>query len=66
MLTKKTIRADKRINFMLDWSHVVDRASYRLRSRSKRSTSSSRILFIYKHSLQLERMQPNSKYSSVY
>jgi hypothetical protein len=66
LLTKKTIRAHARTTFEPNWSLVVDAGSYRERSPAKRSTGSSRISFIYKHSLALERRQPNGHFSKKY
>ncbi|KAI6914226.1 hypothetical protein KC318_g700 [Hortaea werneckii] len=67
-LVEKTIRADERIEFQPDWSIVVGSGSrsHRVRTRTKRSTGSSRISFIYKHGLQLERKAPNGQYKGKY
>jgi len=66
LVIEKTIRADERIIFQPDWSLVVDGESYRERPRSLRTTGSSRISFIYRHGLQLERKQPDGTFGKVF
>jgi len=65
-LVEKTIRADERIDFELDWALVADSSSYRIRQAIKRQVGSARISFIYKHGLQLERKLPNGQYSKIF
>lgn len=65
-LTEKTIRADERSIFEPDWTRVVEGELYRERARTLRSTGSSRLSFIYKHGLQVERRQPNGSYDKIF